>query len=162
MRAQHAIESPALRHLYLSLFYEQAFFIRNAMTLRESLAAQEAFNRSTRPIGQLILLSRAAQDAFARTHIQELNMPLACLLKPAALVRATLADLLRQPTTFRIILKSHANRTKPVSCWANELGHRKSPPRRALWVLIRIRKQNLKVIVDDPYTYWSSFSLAAS
>ena len=56
MRAQHAIESPALRHLYLSLFYEQAFFIRNAMTLRESLAAQEAFNRSTRPLGQRLAL----------------------------------------------------------------------------------------------------------
>ena len=46
------------------------------MTLRGILAVQEAFNRSGRGKGQPILLDFVEQDAPARAHSLELNMPL--------------------------------------------------------------------------------------
>lgn len=75
-------------------------FSRNAMTLRGILAVQEAFNRSGQGKGQPILLDFVEQDAPARAHSLELNMPLACLLKLPALVRIPLADLLVHAWTF--------------------------------------------------------------
>ncbi len=50
------------------------------MTLRGALAAQLPLQASlTYEVRLEILLSRAAQDASARTHSLELNMPLECL-----------------------------------------------------------------------------------
>lgn len=70
------------------------------MTLRGILAVQEAFNRSGRGKGQSILLDFVEQDAPARAHSLELNMPLACLLKLPALARIPLADLLAHTRIF--------------------------------------------------------------
>lgn len=70
------------------------------MTLRGILAVQEAFNRSGRGKGQPILLDFVEQDAPARAHSFELDMPLACLLKLPALARIPLADLLAHAWTF--------------------------------------------------------------
>ena len=70
------------------------------MTLRGILAVQEAFNRSGRGKGQPILLDFVEQDAPARAHSLELNMPLACLLKLPALARIPLADLLAHAPSF--------------------------------------------------------------
>lgn len=50
--------------------------------------------------GQPILLDFVEQDAPARAHSLELNMPLACLLKLPALARIPLADLLAHAWTF--------------------------------------------------------------
>lgn len=50
------------------------------MTLREPLMAQLAVQTAlSHEVRLAILLSKAAQDASARTHSLELNMPLACL-----------------------------------------------------------------------------------
>ena len=70
------------------------------MTLRGILAVQEAFNRSGRGKGQPILLDFVEQDAPARAHSLELNMPLARLLKLPALARIPLTDLLAHAWTF--------------------------------------------------------------
>lgn len=47
------------------------------------------------------LLGKTEQDAPARAHSQELNIPLACLLASPALARTTLADLLAHARTFK-------------------------------------------------------------
>ena len=48
--------------------------------LQSPVAAQLAVQAGwTYEVRLVILLSRAAQDAFARTHSLETNMPLACL-----------------------------------------------------------------------------------
>ena len=82
------------------LAYGQRTFSRNAMTLRVVLTAQENFKASGRGKGQPILLDFVEQDAPARAHSLELNMPLACLLKLPALARIPLADLLAHAWTF--------------------------------------------------------------
>ena len=74
------------------------------MTLRGILAVQEAFNRSGRGKGQPILLDFVEQDAPARAHSLELNMPLACLLKLPALARIPLADFTGACLDFHIAL----------------------------------------------------------
>ena len=94
-----------------SPFYERAFFIRDVMTLRGNLAAQEAFNRSTRhwclacSTNRLFHSRRddAARGPDGTSGLQSrgaARRPAPSSLKPAALVRATLADLLRQPRTL--------------------------------------------------------------
>ena len=64
------------------------------MTLRGTLTAQGNFKARGMARRPAILLSKAAQDAPARAHSWELNMPLACLLTSPALVRVPLAVLL--------------------------------------------------------------------
>ena len=59
-----------------SPFYERAFFIRDVMTLRGSLAAQEAFNRSTRPIGQRLALLGFLHSPGSRSLIYYANLRL--------------------------------------------------------------------------------------
>ena len=59
-----------------SPFYERAFFIRDVMTLRESLAAQEAFNRSTRPLGQRLALSGFLHSPGSRSLTYYANLGL--------------------------------------------------------------------------------------
>ena len=94
-----------------SPFYERAFFIRDVMTLRGNLAAQEAFNRSARhwclacSTNRLFHSRRddAARGPDGTSGLQSrgaARRPAPSSLKPAALVRATLADLLRQPRTL--------------------------------------------------------------
>ena len=65
-----------------SPFYERAFFIRDVMTLRGSLAAQEAFNRSTRPIGQRLALLGFLHSPGSRSLTYYANLGLWIRLPP--------------------------------------------------------------------------------
>ena len=64
------------------------------MTLRGILTAQGNLKGQGAARRPAILLGKTEQDAPARAHSQELNMPLACLLASPALARIPLADLL--------------------------------------------------------------------